>query len=128
MKPFAGIRHIALKCNNLEACVDFYRQLFGFEIDFQPDANHVFLSSGRDNLALHRAPTGFSPISDQRLDHFGFMVAEPDEVDAWYHFLLENKVEMLDQPSNHRDGTRSFYCYDPDRNVVQITYHPRMKI
>ena len=32
----------------------FYVDLLGFEIEWEPDADNVYLSSGHDNLALHR--------------------------------------------------------------------------
>jgi hypothetical protein len=35
-------------------------------------------------------------------------------------------VRILKEPRTHRDGARSFYCLDPDRNVVQIIYHPSL--
>ena len=31
---------------------------------------------------------------------------------------------MHSQPKTHRDGARSFYCADPDGNVVQMIFHP----
>jgi hypothetical protein len=31
---------------------------------------------------------------------------------------------MRTQPRTHRDGARSFYCYDPDGTVVQVIHHP----
>jgi catechol 2,3-dioxygenase-like lactoylglutathione lyase family enzyme len=126
-KPKLSLRHIAIKCANLEKCLEFYTNL-GFKIDFHPDPDHIFLSSGDDNLALHRAQPGFNAIKDhQYLDHFGFMVSTPEQVTEWYEYLRKKNVEMLDEPSAHRDGTFSFYCYDPDRHVVQFTYHPRLK-
>jgi hypothetical protein len=27
-------------------------------------------------------------------------------------------------PRTHRDGARSFYCFDPAGNLVQFIYHP----
>jgi catechol 2,3-dioxygenase-like lactoylglutathione lyase family enzyme len=45
-------------------------------------------------------------------------------VDEWYVFLKEHAVPMRTIPKTHRDGARSFYCEDPDGNVVQMIYHP----
>ena len=33
----------------------FYVDLLGFAVEWEPDADNVYLSSGIDNLALHRA-------------------------------------------------------------------------
>ena len=60
----------------------------------------------------------------QRLDHIGFFVADAAAVDAWFEFLQGEGVSMRNAPRTHRDGARSFYCYDPDGTLVQIIYHP----
>ena len=35
----------------------FYVDLLGFAVEWEPDADNVYLSSGIDNLALHRSPS-----------------------------------------------------------------------
>lgn len=119
-----GLRHVALLVQNLAACVDFYTQLLDMKIEWQPDAENVYLTSGTDNLALHQAPKDFIPHSHQHLDHIGFCVRTPEAVDAWYQKLCEQNVPIKAEIKNHRDGARSFYCCDPDNNVIQIIYHP----
>lgn len=123
-KPHAGLRHLALYCRHLEACAQFYTELMGFTIVWQPDPDNIYLSSGTDNLALHRAPADFQPAGHQRLDHLGFFLTEPDEVDTWHQYLKAHDVDIKAAPKNHRDGTRSFYCADPEGNVVQMIYYP----
>ena len=49
-----GLRHIALFVSELEACVAFYTELVGMNIEWQPDADNVYLTSGSDSFALHR--------------------------------------------------------------------------
>jgi len=121
-KPHAGLRHVALYSSHLEAATRFYTELLGLKIVWQPDADNVYLSSGSDNFALHRAPTDFVVAKSQRLDHIGFFLNEREEVDRWHEFMLANKVEIKAAPKDHRDGTRSFYCVDPDGNIVQMIY------
>src|SRR5947208_433108 len=50
----AGLRHLALNARELDAMKRFYVDLLGFEVEWEPDADNVYLSSGHDNLALHR--------------------------------------------------------------------------
>ena len=118
----AGLRHAALYVQDLEACTTFYTKLMGMEIEWQPDSDNCYLSSGNDNLALHVVDE--VPSGPQRLDHIGFIIGEIVEVDLWYEFLLEHEIEIFKPPKTHRDGARSFYCRDPDGNVVQVIYHP----
>jgi catechol 2,3-dioxygenase-like lactoylglutathione lyase family enzyme len=117
-----GLRHLALYSTNLEATSRFYTEILGLEIVWQPDADNIYLSSGSDNLALHRAPAGFKPDGDQRLDHLGFFLRERADVDEWYQYMQQQQVTIKAAPKDHRDGTRSFYCADPDGNVVQMIY------
>ncbi len=123
-KPTVGLRHVALYSDHLEKSVHFYVDLLGMKLVWQPDNDNFYLSTGTDNLALHRAPAGFTAVKDQRLDHLGFFLATPEEVDQWHDYLRANNVEIKAAPKDHRDGTRSFYCADPDGNVVQMIYYP----
>ena len=52
----AGLRHLALNVRHLDAMKRFYVDLLGFAVEWEPDADNVYLSSGIDNLALHRRP------------------------------------------------------------------------
>ncbi len=120
--PTAGMRHIALNAEAFEACEAFYVDLMGMQVEWRPDADNVYLTSGKDNLALHRAND--MATGPQRLDHLGFILDRPEQVDEWHTFLKEHAVPMRTIPKTHRDGARSFYCEDPDGNVVQMIYHP----
>lgn len=123
-KPHSGLRHLALFVTQFEQCVQFYTQLMGFAIEWQPDSDNVFLCSGNDNLALHRRDRQPALSVDSRLDHLGLIVDEIDQVDVWHQFLKAAQITITAAPKTHRDGARSFYCLDPDGNSVQLIYHP----
>lgn len=118
----AGLRHVALNIVDLDAAEHFYVKLLGMEVEWRPDPDNVYLTSGNDNLALHRVPDRGSFA--QALDHIGFILESPEAVDEWYEFLLGHDVRMKTAPRTHRDGARSFYCLDPDGNTVQMIHHP----
>lgn len=120
----AGMRHIALFVAALDEVVRFYTELLGMRIEWNPDPDNFYLTSGNDNLAIHRFMGGEREPAQQRLDHIGFIIDTPEQVDAWYEFLNANDVRILKAPKTHRDGARSFYCVDPDGNVVQMIFHP----
>ena len=121
-----GMRHVALFVKDLAACEYFYVDLMGMGVEWRPDPQNVYLSSGSDNLALHQADEAAMQRDElsQRLDHIGFFLKTADEVDQWFAWLKENDIRMRTEPRTHRDGARSFYCYDPDGTVVQIIHHP----
>ena len=121
----AGLRHLALNVRDLAAMKRFYVDLLGFAVEWEPDADNVYLSSGADNLALHRAHEGAPAAESQTsLDHLGLIVREPGDVDRWAAFLEARGVALDAKPKTHRDGARSCYFRDPDGNRVQIIHHP----
>ena len=119
-----GLRHVALYATRFNECAHFYTDLLGMEVVWKPDEDNLYLSSGSDNLALHRAPKDFKVDQYQRLDHLGFFLKERGDVDAWYDYLQAQGADIKAAPKDHRDGTRSMYCADPDGNVVQMIYYP----
>ena len=123
----AGLRHLALHARDLEAMTRFYVDVLGFTIEWEPDPDNIYLSSGIDNLALHRAaalPARPDVPAHQALDHLGLIVRTPGEVDNWAAFLESRGVTLGAKPRTHRDGARSLYFRDPDGNTIQIIHHP----
>jgi catechol 2,3-dioxygenase-like lactoylglutathione lyase family enzyme len=118
-----GLRHLALNVRDVAAMQRFYVDLLGFAVEWEPDADNVYLSSGVDNLALHRA-TGLVGAEGGVLDHLGLIVRSADEVDRWAAFLEAKGVTLDAKPRTHRDGARSCYFRDPEGNRIQIIHHP----
>ncbi len=127
-----GLHHLALNVRDLPAMKRFYVEVLGFRVEWEPDADNVYLTSGSDNLALHQAaPASPRPRSgeggtshDNPLDHLGLVVGSKADVDAWAAYLEERGVSAEGPPRTHRDGARSLYVRDPENNRVQIIYHP----
>ena len=107
----------------MNAMKHFYVDVLGFAVEWEPDPDNVYLTSGRDNLALHRAADARA-ASGQALDHLGVIVSQADDVDRWAAFLDTRGVTIVARPRTHRDGARSCYVADPDGNIVQIIHHP----
>ena len=129
-----GLRHLALNVNDPQLSKKFYTDVLKMKVEWEPDADNVYLTSGgQDNLALHRAPPpsasssapGNSDATASRLmDHIGFALASPADVDAWFGWMTSRGVKILRDIKTHRDGARSFYISDPDGVVIQMIYHP----
>jgi catechol 2,3-dioxygenase-like lactoylglutathione lyase family enzyme len=119
-----GLRHLALNVRDLDAMKRFYVDLLGFAVEWEPDPDNIYLSSGIDNLALHRSTPPAVESSTGALDHLGVIVRDMDDVDKWEAFLKAHGVAMDAAARTHRDGARSCYFRDPDGNRVQVIYHP----
>src|SRR6185295_12550715 len=109
-----GLRHLALNVQRLDEMKHFYVDLLGFSLEWEPDPDNLYLSSGTDNLALHRsaaaAPGGGDPARNadgaaasggaaetrarQALDHLGLIVRTPGDVDQWAAFLEGRGVSL----------------------------------
>jgi catechol 2,3-dioxygenase-like lactoylglutathione lyase family enzyme len=117
-----GLRHLALRVRNPQISKQFYAECFGMSVVWEPDPDNVYLSSGVDNLALHRdAAEGLGA-----LDHLGFIVDSKDAVDALAERFRARGVRIAAEPGDHRDGSRSFYCLDPDGLRIQVLYEPTL--
>ncbi len=122
-----GLRHVALRVRNLQRSLDFYGRLLDMRIDWRPDAENAYLTTGSDNLALHQLADGSETGSNSLgLDHLGFLVLRPEQVDQWAERLEAEGIELTQRPKTHRDGARSIYFRDPDGNLIQILYHPHV--
>jgi len=117
-----GIRHVALRVADVERSRKFYAEVFGMRTVWQPDPDNVYLSSGSDNLALHREPQAGAVAGV--LDHIGFFVAELSELEENFAWASRHGLDIVKPLRQHRDGTYSFYIRDPDGVVVQLIHDP----
>ncbi len=123
--PMKGLWHAALHVRDLQAMRAFYMDLLGYRLEWQPDPDNLYLTRGRDNLALHASVDG--PAAGEprgALDHLGFVLAEAAHVDLWAAHLRAAGFEPEAAPRSHRDGARSFYVLDPEGNCLQFIHHP----
>ena len=121
---FMGLRHVALNVRDVQKSMKFYSEILGMKLEWMPDPDNAYLTSGQDNLALHKLPAGNEPGPNQLVHHIGIVVRRPEDVDKWAARLRERGVPLEQEPKTHRDGARSFYFHDPDGLLIQLLYHP----
>jgi len=122
--PAVGLRHVAIRVRDLGRVERFWTELLGYVVEWRPDADNVYLTRSRDNVALHRVAT--ANAAEGTLDHVGIAVARADDVDAWAAHLAAHAVPMDGPPRTHRDGARGFYARDPEGNAIQFIHHAPM--
>jgi catechol 2,3-dioxygenase-like lactoylglutathione lyase family enzyme len=122
-----GMRHVALRVADVERSKDFYREVFGMRVVWQPDPDNAYLSSGSDNLALHREPGTNAASGAGVLDHIGFFVSDLNQLEKNFAWARQRGLEIVRPLRQHRDGTHSFYIKDPDGVVVQLIHDPSLR-
>ncbi len=110
-----GIQHLNLLVRDVSRSQQFYCDILGFQKAFAK-GNTVWLDAGGDLLGLSQ---GEPP--PQSVNHFGFQVDEPAEVDAWMKQLDAHGVVPEKGPYDRSDG-RSVYFRDPDGYLLEIFY------
>ena len=115
-----GLRHLALNVADVDRAVAFYSRVFGMRVVWQPDSDNAYLSSGCDNLALHKNTHEGSGA----LDHLGFIMASIADVEGAWSWVQNEQIPIAHPLKHHRDGSVSFYIMDPDGNTIQILFEP----
>ncbi len=121
---FLGLRHVALNVRDIHKSLKFYSTVLGMKLEWMPDEENAYLTSGQDNLALHKLPAGTESGGVQRVHHIGFVVRRPEDVDYWADRIRTHGIPLAQEPKTHRDGARSFYFNDPEGLLIQLIYPP----
>jgi catechol-2,3-dioxygenase len=123
-RAMLGLWHVALNVRDLGAMERFYAEVIGMRVEWKPDPKNTYLTTGKDNLALHEIEGLPPPGTIGVLDHLGFVVDSYDAVDRWHLHILGKCGKADTEPRTHRDGARSFYFRDPEENRIQLICHP----
>ena len=117
-----GINHIVLKVRDLEASERFYR-LLGFRLAGHREGMR-FLHGGvhHHDLALYEVgpDAPLPPREGAGLFHFCVTVESEDELRSLHDKIAAAGHRILS--ATDHIVSRSFYCLDPDKNVVEVTW------
>jgi len=121
-KP-SGINHITFRVNRIEPSKDFYGRILGFQlIREMGESMAVYRVGTEDTLVIVEAETSYDPNSrDFRVDHIGFFLNSPGEVDEMAAYLREQDVTILSGPANRKKG-RFLFASDPDGNLIEFFF------
>ncbi|HOW82104.1 MAG TPA: VOC family protein [Spirochaetota bacterium] len=116
-----SVNHIGITVSNLNNSINFYKELFDFEIADKSTEGQVFLKMGDIVLCLYEVE-GYKNQEGIK-NRICFYVDEEDFDDALDE-LEESEIEIVYGPENLRNG-RSVVFLDPDRNQIELSY-PRV--
>ena len=113
------LRHVAIRTANPEETAAWYRDVFDLE-EVGRTPNGVYLSDGEINFAVLRTrPDGASDEAATGVNHFGFLVDNPDEI---YRKLEAKGAKRLGAVP----GAAQYYetkFEGPDGQIIDISEH-----
>lgn len=122
-----SLNHITLRVNDITAAEHFYSDLLGLTIEKKMGQSMTVYRMGKDSIVIVEAETAYSKDSrDYRIDHFGFTVDTPEQVDEIAKFMRENEVTIISGPANRKTG-RFLFITDPDGNMIEIFHEKQGK-
>ena len=114
--------HIGITVSNLDKSIDFYRELFDFEIvEKFADTRQAFLRVSDIMIGLFEVE-GYKNVEGTK-NHLSFFIDEEDFDDA-VDEIQEKEIIIVNGPENIRKG-KSVIFLDPDGNQIELCY-PRM--
>ncbi|MEX2585577.1 MAG: VOC family protein [Balneolaceae bacterium] len=118
-----GINHITIRVNDIGRAEEFYGDILGFEkIRKMGKSMCVYRIGKEDTLVIVEAETSYDPNSrDFRVDHIGFYLESPEQVDRMAGYFREKEVTILSGPANRKKG-RFLFISDPDGNMIELFY------
>lgn len=130
MSKVEGLAEIVLWVADMEASLQFYRDMFGLEIISPIGMPNRFLQVAKPGgipelivLIPHPHPDSYFPSHREKekrtLHHLAFRVSKGayDELEAAF---LERGVEVRHGVHPVLKGVRTFYVDDPDGNEVEV--------
>jgi catechol 2,3-dioxygenase-like lactoylglutathione lyase family enzyme len=124
------IAEIGLRVSDLPKMKEFYRDVMGFSIEIEEE-NHVFMkiadlpsplgALGHGQLFVLFARGVQPDIRVTTLDHLAFEIS-PDEYDETLNKFKAAGLVLRERswPDSLDWRGRSFFFYDPEKNVIEI--------
>ncbi len=117
-----SVDHVGLTVSNLDRSIEFYRDLFDFDIlEKFGDTRQAFLRVGDIVIGLYEVE-GYKNQEGTK-NHVSFYIDEEDFDDA-VDEINEKEIPIVFGPDNLRKG-KSVVFLDPDGNQIELCY-PRM--
>lgn len=123
------IRHLALRCRDMEVSRRFYETAFGWEfLGYRPSGGGLDFSDGLLNITMIQQPADCNrPTLAEGNEYIHFGVIVEDLQGCWGRLQslgAELAGDAVKDDQRTTDGdlpTRSFKVLDPDGNVIDVT-------
>jgi lactoylglutathione lyase len=119
--------HVGLFVENVEKMVQFYRDILGFETDWDggPYASFKVKDGGlflfdRKQFAEDMNVPYYSPKGFNLTMEIGIGVPKKADVDQEYVRLMALGVHSVQEPKTQPWGQRNFWITDPEGNFIEV--------
>ena len=127
----SGIHHLELTVQDLERSEAWYTRVLGFERmgGMDKDDHSVVIMRAGDlvvGLVQHTRTTDDDSFDERRigLDHAGFSVTSPEDVELWAARLDDLGVDRTEVKDGALPGSRVVIFRDPDGIQLECYYAP----
>ena len=125
----ALLRHLALRCRDVEVSRRFYEEAIGFRfVAYRPSGESIDMSDGTLNITLlPYEGARAANVEGEEYIHFGIWVEDLQV--AWLRlksagFRGVKTVKGRDEIDPDAPPERAFKVIDPDGNVIDVTGDP----
>jgi catechol 2,3-dioxygenase-like lactoylglutathione lyase family enzyme len=125
----AHLRHLALRCRDMERSRDFYETVIGWKfVDYRPSRQGLDLTDGVNNITLlAHPPEPPRPEFEEGTEYIHFGVIVDDLVACWQRCrawgaeISKGDIKDRTTADPNQPPVRSFKVLDPDGNVIDVT-------
>ncbi len=124
MFSISHIDHLVLTVKDIPKTIDFYTRVLGMQA-FQFGDNRTALKFGQQKINLHEAGKEFKPRAKNAIPGSAdlCLITETGLEQAITHVKTCN-IKIIEGPVKRTGATgrlSSFYIYDPDLNLIEIS-------
>ncbi|MCZ8156629.1 MAG: VOC family protein [Leptospira sp.] len=109
-----GIGHVNIPVSQLEASIEFYREIFDFEVETKKESEAILSLDSFKIRLVQSAP------KDQSMPVISFVMDVDDFTEAISE-LEEKNVKIVRGPEGTENG-ESLTFADPSQNLIEIYY------
>ncbi|TGL60302.1 VOC family protein [Leptospira ognonensis] len=109
-----GIGHVNIPVSQLEASIEFYREIFDFEVETKKETEAILSLDSFKIRLVQTAP------KDQSMPVISFVMDVDDFTEAISE-LEEKNVKIVKGPEGTENG-ESLTFSDPSQNLIEIYY------
>lgn len=121
MTPTYGLTHLAIAVEDLDRTFLFYHKVFEMEVMYHTEAFLQLTTPGTHDVIVFLKKQGALIGSVGGIDHFGFRLRDPKDIDQIEQAVIEAGGIITDR-GEFAPGFPKLFFRDPDGYTVEVWY------